>query len=229
MPAARKSLSQPLDNPPMPNFMSDPLSLLAPKAIEPGKYPKKEDINPLPLGQPQDQRPDLPDEQDPTRQPMPEDHPNDPLPSPPDQPTDHPEPQQEPQQAPGKTADDPATPAAHYEARIQILDAFQYPGALKNAPDWVSRNWAAYADYDPIREMEAGPALRVPVPSGLIAIARIGDYVCRQSVMLDPSLPPETRIEVWNRDQFEKLFVPTQIKSSQLPTLPSADASPGAA
>jgi len=97
-----------------------------------------------------------------------------------------------------------------YESRIQILDAFQYPGSLKNAPDWVDRNWTAYAaDYDPLREIDPGPCLRVPLSSGLIAICRVGDFVCRQSVTLAPGLPSDVRIEVWDRTQFEKLFVPT--------------------
>jgi hypothetical protein len=30
-----------------------------------------------------------------------------------------------------------------YESRIQIVDAFRYPGNLANAPSWIDRNWVA--------------------------------------------------------------------------------------
>lgn len=100
--------------------------------------------------------------------------------------------------------------AIRYEARIQILDAYQYPGGLTGAPDWVDRNWVGYADPDELRQIPAGPCLRVPLPVGLIAICRIGDYVCRQSVLLAPGLPADVRLEVWQREQFEKMFVPRQ-------------------
>jgi hypothetical protein len=97
--------------------------------------------------------------------------------------------------------------AVHYEARITIVDAWQYPGNLKAAPEWVDRNWAAYADYDPLRDIEPGPALRVPLPSGVAVMVRIGDYVARQEVRLTREIS-DIRLEVWERQQFEKLFYP---------------------
>ena len=71
------------------------------------------------------------------------------------------------------------------KAGSSIVDAFQYPGSLIHAPDWVDRNWAAYADnYDPVRDMEPGPALRVPTYRGDTVLCRKGDYVARQEVKL---------------------------------------------
>lgn len=158
----------------------------------------------------------LPDAERPERQAMPARRIEDPAPVP-DDPAD-PSPITLPDGEPG-TNSGPLTPvpeaktgpeAVHYEARIQILDAFQYPGALKGAPEWVDRNWIGYADEDPLRQIEAGPCLRVPVQSGVTGICRIGDYVCRQSVTLFPGEPPEIRLEVWPRETFIKMFVPSR-------------------
>jgi len=97
----------------------------------------------------------------------------------------------------------------HYEARISIVDAFQYQGNLKDAPEWIDRNWAAYADnYDPVRELEPGPALRVPTYRGDTVLCRKGDYVAQQEVRLTSNLPGEVKIEVWEQQQFERLFIP---------------------
>jgi hypothetical protein len=94
-----------------------------------------------------------------------------------------------------------------YENRIFIVDAWQYPGSLKHAPTWVDRNWVGYAaDYDPLRQLEPGPCLRVPLLGGVIAIARIGDYVVTQEVKFDEGLS-DLRLEVWEQNQFEKFFM----------------------
>ena len=93
-----------------------------------------------------------------------------------------------------------------YESRINIVDAWQYPGSLRDAPNWVDKNWAGFGDFDPMRAIEPGPCLRVPI-HGQIVLARIGDYVCRQEVKLNPELS-DIRIEVWEQGQFEKLFLP---------------------
>ncbi len=96
-----------------------------------------------------------------------------------------------------------------YESRINIVDAFQYKGTLTGAPDWIDRNWAGFGEYDPIRGIDEGPCLRVPSQAnpGEVVLARIGDYVCRQSVLLDNGRPPQVRTEVWASEQFERLFV----------------------
>ena len=113
-----------------------------------------------------------------------------------------------------------AAPGVRYESRIAIVDAWRYPGALATAPAWVDRNWVGYADHDPVRGIEPGPCLRVPshADPAQVVLARVGDYVCRESVTLDPpgsagspgSGPrlPEIRIAVWPSDQFERLFMP---------------------
>jgi hypothetical protein len=99
---------------------------------------------------------------------------------------------------------------ARYEARITILDAFHYPGNLKGAPEWVDRNWVGYGDDDPLRGITAGPCLRVPKHNVHedVVLARIGDYVTRQEVRLAPNVPGDIRVEVWAREQFEKMFLP---------------------
>lgn len=104
-----------------------------------------------------------------------------------------------------------------YESRIRILEAFRYPGSFRNAPDWIDRNWLGHGDWDPLRQIEPGPALRVPVDSGVV-LARIGDYICQQSVSIAPGVPDEVKLEVWPAETFQKLFLP-KVKSSQPPTL----------
>jgi hypothetical protein len=95
-----------------------------------------------------------------------------------------------------------------YESRIRILEAYQYKGLLADAPDWVDRNWMAHGDYDPLRNIEAGPALRVPTPRGDYALVRPGDYVVKQEVVLAPGLDPDVQLECWPQDSFERLFIP---------------------
>lgn len=102
----------------------------------------------------------------------------------------------------------PGAGSVRYEGRIQILDAFQYPGVLANAPDWVDRNWIAFGDHDDLRGIPAGPCLRVPLTSGATAICRVGDYVCQQEVRMAPDTRGEVRIEVWPKEQFQKNFMP---------------------
>lgn len=95
-----------------------------------------------------------------------------------------------------------------YEGRIRILEAFHYAGRLDAAPSWVDRNWIGYADFDDLRQIKAGPCLRVPLHSGNLAVARVGDYIVQQEVVLGPGLPSDVRVEVWAKGDFEKNFLP---------------------
>ena len=112
--------------------------------------------------------------------------------------------------------DSPSTRAnpgnVRYESRIRVLEAYQYPGNLKGAPEWVDRNWVGYnPDFDPLRNIEPGPALRVPTRGGdEMAWCRPGDYVVRQEVTLVHGIEPDIVIEVWARESFEKNFIPDQ-------------------
>lgn len=94
-----------------------------------------------------------------------------------------------------------------YESRIRVLEAYKYPGNLVTAPAWIDRNWVGYGDWDPVRNIPAGPVLRVPTDHGVDVLARPGDYVVKQAVVLDGAKPPVIKIEVWAKEQFEKLFV----------------------
>lgn len=98
-----------------------------------------------------------------------------------------------------------------YESRIRIVDAWQYPGNVISAPAWIDRDWIGYAEWDPVRDIPAGPALRIPDdPENPVnhVICRVGDYVARQEILLATNLPGEIRIEVWPKDQFQRLFIP---------------------
>lgn len=102
-------------------------------------------------------------------------------------------------------------PNIRYESRIRVLEAFQYRGSLQDAPAWVDRNWAGYGDWDPLRNIAAGPALRVPSPHGDVVLARPGDYVVRQSVTIAHHVEPIEQVEVWARDNFERTFIPASL------------------
>lgn len=106
------------------------------------------------------------------------------------------------------------SPLVQYEHRIRVLEAFQYPGSYTGAPAWISRDWLVYGDYDERRKIPAGPALQVPSPrhpTGT-ALCRKGDYIVKQEIILATGLDPEERVEVWERDEFERLFIPAPPK-----------------
>lgn len=104
----------------------------------------------------------------------------------------------------------PPPEGATYESRIRILDAWQYPGNVATAPDYVDRNWIGFADPDELRHMPASPCLRVPLSgTNIVTICRPGDFVVRQETMMAPGIPSDIKVEVWERDQFQRLFIPT--------------------
>jgi len=105
------------------------------------------------------------------------------------------------------------TPTAHvaYTSRIEVIEAFQYDGSLKSAPDFIDRNWVGW---------DGTPILRVPHPArpeGPPAVCHPGDYVVRQSVTLAPNVPAEERLEVWPKADFERLFIPKRINGTDNP------------
>jgi hypothetical protein len=112
----------------------------------------------------------------------------------------------------------PPPKTVRYEARIQILEAWQYLGAMLTAPPWIDRNWIAFAEANEELKLPAGPAIMVPTGAG-DKLARRGDYVCRQEVRLTEDLPGDIRLEVWPRDVFEKLFLPVRTRRSPLLTM----------
>jgi len=107
----------------------------------------------------------------------------------------------------GKSNGAVAKAPVRYESRIEVREAWQYPGFVQDAPRWIDRNWIGWADYDDLRHLPQGPCLRVPVEGGL-GVVRKGDYVVQQLVRSDDgSVPEHSRIEVWPREEFERLFV----------------------
>jgi hypothetical protein len=63
----------------------------------------------------------------------------------------------------------------------------------------------------------------VPTPAGDV-VARPGDYVCRQEIVIDRASPPDVRIEVWAREMFEKIFLPVQQTAMQAAVSPPSPA-----
>lgn len=104
----------------------------------------------------------------------------------------------------------PNANTTRYESRIRIAEAWQYNGQLASAPGWVDRSWAAWGDADSLRGLEQGPALRVPTVGQVTEkVARVGDYVVRQEVTIALGVEPDIQIEVWEKENFEKFFLPS--------------------
>jgi len=124
-------------------------------------------------------------------------------------------------------------PGQRWETRIEVIEAYQYPGNLATAPEWIDRSWIGYADPDIVRGIPAGPCLRVPTfgpgdASGALAVeVRVGDYVVQQEVKF-PDRAPVVKLEVWMREHFEAYFMPAAPTSSPprtaQPSVPLDDA-----
>jgi hypothetical protein len=87
----------------------------------------------------------------------------------------------------------PATKTYQYTSRIQVTDVYRFDGQVHRAPDWVSRDWAAYDD---------GPTLYIPE---IGATARVGDRVVKQDVTVDGEVV--SRIAVYTEELFNQLFM----------------------
>jgi hypothetical protein len=93
---------------------------------------------------------------------------------------------------------------AKYVQRIDVLEAFQYVGTLKDAPPWIDRNWTSYAGYDEVTKEEPGPALKVP---GL-GLCRKNWFIVQQAVRLDEAGTQDVRLAIYRPDDFYKWFLP---------------------
>lgn len=113
----------------------------------------------------------------------------------------------------------PDTDPTHvkYESRIRILEAWQYNGGVAEAPEFIDRNWVGWSDYDAVRQMEPGPCLRVPIEgTSTVTICRPGDYVVRQETLLQPGMPTDEKREVWEKNQFQRLFIPSLVETREV-------------
>ena len=125
----------------------------------------------------------------------------------------------------------PPPPTVTYRSRIAVVEAWRYPGQLAQAPDFIDRAWTAWAEAD-LYGRSAGPALRVPVtrslsgpvPADGAKLCRIGDYVVRQMVTLVDGLEPEEALDVWPKEDFERLFMPVKHRKVDPKWIENADA-----
>lgn len=101
-----------------------------------------------------------------------------------------------------------AMPNAQYVQRINVLEAFQYPGTLVNAPPWIDRNWIGWQDFDEVHNIPAGPALSIPG----VGVARRGDFVVQQSVMITEGGISDIKLAIYRPEEFYKWFLPVQGK-----------------
>lgn len=111
-----------------------------------------------------------------------------------------------------------------WAARIEVLQAYQFRGALHSAPAWIDRNWLSWDGGGGIGEAgddvrrEPGPALNVTRKDGShVGMCLHGDYVCRQNTTVDdPEVPGGLRmlpdhLAVVPKAEFERLFRPVKL------------------
>lgn len=100
-----------------------------------------------------------------------------------------------------------------YEGRVRIIEAWRFTGVITEAPAYVDRNWLAYGGYDEERGINPGPMIQMPQTdehghrSGPDRYCRIGDYIVQQEIRLDAGQKSHIKVEVWPRDEFEKVFI----------------------
>jgi hypothetical protein len=110
-----------------------------------------------------------------------------------------------------------------YEGRVRIIEAWCFNGRIQEAPPFVDRNWLAYGSHDDERGIPEGPMIQMPnwvhrdgrstqLPD---KICRIGDYVVKQEVLLDAGRESHVKVEVWQRDEFEKVFIPVPVEEGE--------------
>lgn len=101
-----------------------------------------------------------------------------------------------------------------YAARIEILQAYQFDARLHDAPEWIDRNWLAWADRD--GNHEAGPALDVLDGTRSVGTARKGDWVVRQTTTMDDKNSPtglstiHDHLAVISEHEFSRLYLPVE-------------------
>lgn len=202
-------------------FLSD--EAVIPEDVLPAKAGDPETENPYnPLGPPKDVPPE-PENPPPPLEPEPEPEENPPAAGPPPKVGSE-------YSAPVGDPSSP-TPLVTYRSRISVLQAWRYPGQLSQAPDFIDRSWTAWQDAD-LQGRPAGPALKVPVtrtisgptPPDGFKFCRIGDYVVRQNVSLVDGLEPEEHLDVWPKDDFERLFMPVKQRTPLTQWTDHADA-----
>jgi hypothetical protein len=84
--------------------------------------------------------------------------------------------------------------STRYRSRVTVGAAWQYDGQLHLAPDWVSREWAAY---------DNGPAIEVPE----VGLVRKGQWIVSQDVLGDDGTVAFSEIKVYPDDVFRSLFM----------------------
>lgn len=85
--------------------------------------------------------------------------------------------------------------AMQYVSRIQVTEAYRFDGQVAKAPEWISREWHGYDD---------GVVLMVPN----VGMARVGDYIVQQEVLMDHEGDTESKLAIYTPDEFERMFLP---------------------
>ena len=169
---------------------------------------------------------DIPDEDDETQSPPPAEEGDQPPAPASGKTAATPAPADRGSEAPAPVAAQPTAPleapVVTYRSRISVVEAWRYPGSLSSAPDFIDRSWTGWADEDQLIGKPSGPALRVPVPRSItypegMRLCRVGDYVVRQTVCLMDGVDSDVMVDVWPKEEFERMFMPvTDLKKQKL-------------
>jgi hypothetical protein len=97
----------------------------------------------------------------------------------------------------------PTPPQPRFVQRITVTDAYQFDGRIQTAPAWIDRNWLSHDDE---AKWVVGSGVVIDVPR--VGKARIGDYIAQQHVYEDDGSQTASRMAVYGREEFERLFLP---------------------
>lgn len=90
-----------------------------------------------------------------------------------------------------------------YVQRISVVSAYHFDGHVQTAPAWVDRNWLAWND---LARDERGTGIVLELPG--VGICRVGDYIVQQDVLIDGLGTRVAQLAVYDRDEFERMFLP---------------------
>ena len=90
-----------------------------------------------------------------------------------------------------------------WKQRVLVNEAYQFNGRVQEAPPWVDKNWLGHDDA--AKDATGSPIVLV-IPG--IGTCRRGDYIVQQSVLDDDNMWQD-RIEIYKREDFERMFVRT--------------------
>lgn len=87
-----------------------------------------------------------------------------------------------------------------YRSRVTVAAAYRFDGRVREAPEYIDRNWISYDATHP-----RGPALAVPG----VGTVKVGEWLVVQNVLNDDESVAFGEFKIYPDDQFRNLFMPS--------------------